>query len=86
MNVGADTMASFIAHELEESVTDPFGTSWVFPANGVENADMCLGYLGKTHTLANGSYANMKLGKRQYLIQGNWVNANGGYCALNWDD
>jgi hypothetical protein len=85
MNVGADTMASFIAHELEESITDPFGTGWV-NSDGSENADMCLGYLGKTYTLANGSYANMKLGERQYLIQGNWVNANGGYCALKWDE
>jgi hypothetical protein len=85
MNVGADSMASSVAHELEESVTDPFGTGWINP-DGNENEDLCVYTYGKTYSLPNGSYANMKLGKRQYLIQQNWVNANGGYCALKWDE
>jgi hypothetical protein len=84
-NVGADGMVSSIAHELEESVTDPFATSWI-NADGSENEDMCGGHFGKTYNLPNGSFANMELGERQYLIQGNWVNAKGGYCALTWDE
>ena len=32
----------------------------------------------------NGALANMKLGTRYYLIQRNWVNASGGYCALSY--
>lgn len=84
-NVGADGMVSAIAHELEESVTDPIGTSWINP-DGSENEDMCAFTYGKFYQLSNGSYANMKLGERQYLIQQNWVNKNGGYCALKWDD
>ena len=84
-NVGADAMVSAVAHELEESGTDPFGTSWI-NSDGSENEDMCAFTYGKFYQLPNGSFANMKLGQRQYLIQQNWVNKNGGYCALKWDE
>jgi phosphate-induced protein 1 len=84
-NFAADTMVSSIAHELEESVTDPLGTSWI-NSDFSENEDMCVYTYGKSYTLPNGSFANMKLGKRQYLIQQNWVNAKGGYCAKSWDE
>jgi Phosphate-induced protein 1 conserved region len=84
-NVGADGMVNMIAHELEESVTDPLGTSWTLPGF-IENADLCQWTFGTTYNLTNGSFANMKLGERQYLIQQNWVNAKGGYCALKWDE
>jgi len=33
-------------------------------------------------TEPNGAYANMLLGGRDYMIQRNWVNASGGYCAI----
>ena len=33
---------------------------------------------------ANGAKANMKLGARDFLIQQNWVNAGGGYCAMSY--
>ena len=36
---------------------------------------------GTTSTAGNGSKYNMTLGSRQYLIQQNWVNASGGFCA-----
>jgi hypothetical protein len=85
-NVAADSMANMIAHETEESVTDPLGTSWVDYPSYEENEDKCAWTFGKTYNLSNGSFANMKLGQRQYLIQQNWVNAKGGYCALKWDE
>jgi hypothetical protein len=85
-SVAADGMVNMIAHELEESVTDPFGDAWWNSVTGEENEDMCLFTFGKTYNLPNGSYANMKLGDRNYLIQRNWVNKQGGYCALKWDD
>jgi hypothetical protein len=80
-NLGADGMASIIAHELEESVTDPDLNAW-YDTRGEENADKCAWTFGTTYIVGNGSYANMNLGGRDYLIQQNWVNANGGYCAL----
>jgi hypothetical protein len=81
-NPGADGMASIIAHELEESVTDPDLNAW-YDSRGEENADKCAWTFGTTY-IANGSHANMKLGTRDYLIQQNWVNANGGFCAVKY--
>jgi hypothetical protein len=81
-NAGADGMASIISHELEESVTDPDGNAW-FDSRGQENADKCAWTFGTTYAASNGSKANMKLGTRDYLIQQNWVNASGGFCALH---
>jgi hypothetical protein len=81
-NAGADGMASIIAHELEESVTDPDLNAW-YDTRGQENADKCAWTFGTEYTTANGSSANMNLGGRDYLIQRNWVNASGGYCALS---
>ncbi|WP_062537684.1 hypothetical protein [Mizugakiibacter sediminis] len=82
-NAGADGMASIIAHELEEAVTDPDLNAW-YDRRGQENADKCAWTFGTTYTVANGSKANMNLGGMDYLIQQNWVNAGGGYCALRY--
>jgi Phosphate-induced protein 1 conserved region len=81
-NPGADGMASVIAHEAEETATDPDLNAW-YDANGEENADKCSWKFGTTYT-ANGAKANMKLGTRNFYIQQNWVNANGGSCALRY--
>jgi hypothetical protein len=80
---GADGMASVIAHELEEAVTDPQLNAW-YDNRGYENADKCAWTFGTTYTTSNGSKANMNLGGLDYLIQRNWVNAAGGYCALTY--
>jgi hypothetical protein len=76
-------MASIIAHELEEAVTDPDLNAW-YDRRGSENADKCAWTFGTTSTAANGSKYNMTLGSRNYLIQRNWVNAAGGYCAKSY--
>ena len=85
-NVAGDGIVNLLAHETEESVSDPFFTAWYNDVTGNENEDMCLWTFGKTYNLPNGSYANMELGERNYLIQRNWVNKDGGYCALRWDE
>jgi len=90
-SMGADGMASLIAHELEESVTDPDGTSWINLGNGFfgENADMCLAvFPGSYHSgsASDPQPPDMKFGGIPYLIQENWVNAKGGLCAIKWDD
>lgn len=82
-NAGADGMASIIAHELEEAVTDPDLNAW-YDRRGMENADKCAWTFGTTFTAGNGSLYNMTLGGRNYLIQRNWVNASGGFCAKNY--
>ena len=82
-NAGADGMASIIAHELEEAVTDPDLNAW-YDRRGAENADKCAWTFGTTFTTSNGSLANMTLGGLNFLIQRNWVNASGGFCALKY--
>ena len=82
-NAGADGMASIIAHELEETVTDPYGSAW-YDSSGEENADKCAWTFGTESTASNGSKYNVTLGGTKFLIQQNWVNANGGSCAMSY--
>ena len=79
-NAGADGMASIIAHELEEAVTDPDLNAW-YDRRGYENADKCAWTFGATLTASNGAKYNVTFAPRNYLIQQNWVNDSGGYCA-----
>jgi hypothetical protein len=88
-NAGADGVASIIAHELEETVSDPQLNAW-YDGTGAENADKCAWTFGTQSTAANGAKYNMTLGSRPFLIQQNWVNKdavstqypNAGYCAV----
>jgi len=82
-NAGADGMASIIAHELEEAVTDPDLNAW-YDQRGMENADKCAWTFGTVYTAPNGAKANVLLGARNFLIQRNWVNASGGFCAMSF--
>ncbi|HZS35818.1 MAG TPA: hypothetical protein VFF06_03280 [Polyangia bacterium] len=79
-DVGIDGMASVIAHELEETHTDPDGNAW-YASDGAENADHCAWTYGSVQTAPNGSYYNMTLGNANYLIQQNWYATNG--CGLS---
>jgi hypothetical protein len=81
-NAGADGMASILAHELEEAVTDPDLNAW-YDRRGYENADKCAWTFGTTYNV-NGAQANVHLGSRDYLIQRNWVNAAGGSCSMSF--
>jgi hypothetical protein len=83
-DLGADAMASVIAHELEEAVTDPELNAW-YDNRGYENADKCAWKFGTTSTNpTTGAKYNMTLADKNYLIQQNWVNAGGGYCSLTY--
>ena len=84
-DIGADAMVSVVAHELEEAVTDPNLNAW-YDNRGYENADKCAWTFGTTYNATNGSKANMNLAGHDYLIQRNWVNAGGGFCALKLPD
>jgi hypothetical protein len=83
---GADGMASVLAHELEEAVTDPDVSggpyAWYFDASGNEDADQCAWKFG---TLLGGSFTagnayNEQFGGHNWLIQMEWENARGGGC------
>jgi hypothetical protein len=68
---GADSMLSVVAHELEETVTDPQLNAW-YSTNGNENGDKCAWTWGQTKRQSNGGYSNMTIGVTNYLIQQNF--------------
>ena len=80
-NPGADGLISILAHELDETVSDPLLNAW-FDSSGAENGDKCAWTFGTTYAAANGSRANVKLGGKDYLIQQNWLNVGAGSCTL----
>ncbi|HEV7551293.1 MAG TPA: hypothetical protein VGP65_06410 [Candidatus Angelobacter sp.] len=84
-NEGADAMASVIAHELNETVTDPHGDAWFHVDTAHENGDLCNFNFGSTFPALNGARANVVLDGRQYLIQSNWLNSGGGGCAMGFN-
>jgi hypothetical protein len=79
-DAGADSMASTIAHELEETVTDPTFNGWRTD-RGEENGDRCAWQFGTTYGTINGR-ANVRLGSRDYLLQTNRVNDAHPHCGL----
>jgi hypothetical protein len=93
-NEGADAMASVMAHELNETVTDPKGNAWFHTDTAGENGDLCNFKYGtatvpldfsSTFLALNGAHADIVLSGRQFLIQSNWLNANGGGCAMGFN-
>jgi hypothetical protein len=81
-NPGVDAMISVLAHELEETVTDPDLNAW-YDRQGAENGDKCAWTFGTTYPAAGGGVANMKLGARDFLIQRNWRAGTAQGCFLS---
>lgn len=81
-DMGVDAMASVVAHEIVEAVTDPQLNAW-YDSRGYENADKCAWKFGTTTTTSTGAW-NMTLGGKNYLIQQNWRNSSGGACVLSY--
>ena len=76
---GADGMASVMAHEAEETASDPDLNAW-YDSSGAENADKCAWKFGPTTgSIGSGAY-NETFGSHNWLIQMNWENARGGGC------
>ena len=80
-NPAADAEVNTLAHETEETATDPRLNAW-YDSQGFENADKCAWTFGRTYTNANGGLANMNLGGKDFLIQRNWINSGTGGCRL----
>lgn len=78
----ADAMASLLAAELFNSVTDPELNAW-YDRLGLEPADKCAWNFGTTYQTANGARANIRLGQRDYLLQQLWIpGKGGGACGM----
>src|SRR5262249_19494737 len=82
-NAGADGMASMIAHELSEMVTDPDLNAW-YDQRGNENGDKCAWNFGTTQRAPNGSRFNVTFGRMRYLGQQIGAKGSGGYCAIHY--
>jgi hypothetical protein len=77
---GADGMASIMAHETEEAISDPDLNAWWNSNTGAENADQCAWKFGPLHgTLGHGAF-NETFGSHNWLIQMNWENTRKGGC------
>lgn len=88
-NGGADAMASIMAHELNETVTDPDLNAWFHVNLSGEVGDLCSPFFvgfPNQFQVSNGSFANIALGDRLYLIQSNFTNAAGsaGGCQMSF--
>ncbi len=87
-NAGVDGMISVVAHELEETLSDPNPSSGWTDSAGAENGDKCAWTFGAGQkTAANGAFYNMSLtaqggGTRNFLIQRN-LDANS-KCYVNY--
>ena len=84
---GLAALANVSAHELSEARTDPRNGGW-YDSSGNENGDKCAWTFGHyQYQTANGSWANMHLGARDYLIQRNlYHNLTGNgkdYCMMD---
>src|SRR6185312_142472 len=73
-NEGADAMANVMAHELNETVTDPELNAWFHIDGSGEVGDICASDFGTTFTALNKARANVVLSGRQYLLQSNFLN------------
>jgi hypothetical protein len=80
-DLGADATVSGMAHEIEETATDPvtlygvhgFFAGW-YDINVHENGDKCAYTYGPTLTQNRLDLWNMNIGQKQFLVQQNWSN------------
>src|SRR5438552_15015424 len=84
-NEGADAMANVMAHEINETVTDPDLNAWFSGNTGGEVGDLCNFNFGNPFLAPNAALANMTLNGRNFLIQQNWVNDSKGFCAMRFN-
>ena len=85
-DMAADAMVAWLAHALNAVMTNPTGDGW-YDRYGLENSEKCEGTYGTTYPVTNlwgeSALANVHLGRRDYLLQQNWVNGKKGHCAMS---
>jgi hypothetical protein len=89
-NADANTQSVLdtLSHEVAETITDPNqlpsdDRAWQTPSDGSEIGDLCSTYYGtvKPSTKKAGAYYNVLANGNEYMVQGQWSNADGG-CVL----
>lgn len=85
-NPGADGMANVMAHEINETVTNPhINDGWYHINTLGEVGDLCNFNFGSNiGTAPNGAPFNVTFNGRNYLIQQNWLNIGSGGCSLGY--
>jgi len=85
-DLGADATVSALAHEIEETATDPvsltvppYFAGW-YDIDGNENGDKCAYTYGPTFTRNSLDYWNMTIGSKSFLVQQNWTNVSPQGC------
>jgi hypothetical protein len=76
---GADGMASIMAHEAAEAVTDPDLNAW-YDSAGNEIGDKCAWKFGPITGVFGQHAYNQTFGTYNWLIQLLWENSRGGGC------
>jgi PKD domain len=71
----ADPTLSTLAHELAETITDPFGNAW-FDPSGEEIADLCITAYGPNLGGAGNSAWDETIDGGHYYLQELWSNAD----------
>jgi len=76
---GADGMASIMAHEAMETVTDPDLNAW-YDSSGNEVGDKCAWKFGPVSGVFGEGAYNQTFGTYNWLIQMDWENSRSGGC------
>ena len=86
---GADAAVSAVAHETEETATDPVSVlvspyflGW-YDVNGEENADKCAYTYGALFK-KNGGFWNVTIGAKPFLVQQNWAPLQNQRCLKSY--
>jgi len=82
---GADAVVSAVAHETEETATDPYINGFLgwYDQFGEENADKCAYTYGTLFKSGSGFW-NVTIGNKPFLVQQNWAPLQNQRCLKSY--